>query len=434
MKLKKITITGLKNMNRRICVCFSELNVSVLYGENGCGKTTLLRLINAILSYDDNALLNESVEEIEIIYEGQEGEKRVKIQKEEVRITNDEESADENDENDVFIMYRYNWEKLKESELAKATSMLFGVNRGITNTITISHEYLHSNIVRSRFATIFRNGNELRDFCYYLCKKINMNQSSMRGLNIKDTFDFSAAVLTVDNIEMNVIEYLLIRGYRRAKQVSVMRVQKALFDTLADACNSINTEESDLVQLKELLSKNKDKLINTLNQIETNTLSEKIITILNEEDVSVIVQECEGNPLLTKLIVNMSMELEKEEGLLQAVKKLKEVFDEYIGPQKSIEIDEDYVKIIFNNSDDYHNITDLSSGEKHLLVLLTLFIIEGRERDILMIDEPEISLNIRWQRKLMPLLSELAPNAQILVASHSPSIAKADTKYLVEMR
>lgn len=51
-----------------------------------------------------------------------------------------------------------------------------------------------------------------------------------------------------------------------------------------------------------------------------------------------------------------------------------------------------------------------------------------------MVDEPEISLNMIWQRKLLPLLNELATNAEIIVASHSPSIARANSKYLVELR
>ena len=47
-----------------------------------------------------------------------------------------------------------------------------------------------------------------------------------------------------------------------------------------------------------------------------------------------------------------------------------------------------------------------------------------------------MSLKFRliWQRKLLPLLSELAPNAEIIVASHSPSIAKENSNYLVELR
>jgi len=436
MKLKKIKLYGLKSISEIVEVSFSDLNVSVIYGDNGCGKTTLLRVINAVLQKDDSILLNENVEKVDIVYENNDIEKAVHIKKEEVKtqISEDFDKENGNGEEHYITRTRYNWDEVVNSDFANVSSILFGVNRGITNTVNISAENLYNYISRSRFSNCFRNRDEIREFCHYLSRNINMNQRRRRGVRIKDSIDFSDSVLTIDNVEMNAIEQLLIERYSLAKQVSVMRVQKALFDTLADACNSTKDDNIDLNQLKELLIKNKEKLINTLNQIESNTLSDKIISILSENDIEIIVKECDDNPLLTKLIVNMSMEIEKEEGLLQSVRTLKEVFDDYIGPRKSIEIDEDGVIIKFNGSDEKHTIANLSSGERHLLVLLTVFIIEGRERNILMIDEPEISLNLKWQRKLMPLLSELAPNAQIIVASHSPSIAKADSRYLVELR
>lgn len=433
MKLRSIKITGMKDSNRSLNLVFSELNVSVIYGVNGCGKTTLLRLINAVLLREDNVLLNEGVEKVDIEYESNGKVNNVHIKKEEriIDILTESEQNDERIAKKNHII-GYNWVELKESDLFDTTSILFGVNRGITSSINISVGNLHNMINRSIYSSKFNNSDELTDFCQLLIRRMNIYQRRRRS--IKDKFDFSERVLTIDNVEMNVIEELLINRFRIAKEVSVNRVQKALFDTLADACNSIKEENIELFQLKELLANNKEKLVNTLNQMETNTLSSKIISILSENDIDIIVKECNNNPLLTKLIVNMSTELEKEEELLQSIRKLKEVFDEYIGPEKCIEINEDSVLIKFLGSNNTHNIADLSSGEKHLLVLLTLFIIEGRKRDILMIDEPEISLNLRWQRRLMPLLSELAPNAQIIVASHSPSIAKADSRYLIELR
>lgn len=114
--------------------------------------------------------------------------------------------------------------------------------------------------------------------------------------------------------------------------------------------------------------------------------------------------------------------------------RLTEIFNEYIGPDKYLQISSQEVYVGFRSSDETHKIGSLSSGERHLLVLLTIFVIEGNRRQLFMVDEPEISLNMIWQRKLLPLLNELAPNAEIIVASHSPSIARANSKYLVELR
>jgi predicted ATP-dependent endonuclease of OLD family len=40
----------------------------------------------------------------------------------------------------------------------------------------------------------------------------------------------------------------------------------------------------------------------------------------------------------------------------------------------------------------------------------------------ILIDEPEISVHIDWQRELMAILQSLNPEAQFVAATHSPEI------------
>ncbi|MDO8262426.1 MAG: AAA family ATPase [Gallionella sp.] len=63
----------------------------------------------------------------------------------------------------------------------------------------------------------------------------------------------------------------------------------------------------------------------------------------------------------------------------------------------------------------------LSSGERHLLLLFCNTIQALDKQSIFMIDEPEISLNIKWQRRLLPALRECAGQSpiQYLFATHS---------------
>lgn len=64
----------------------------------------------------------------------------------------------------------------------------------------------------------------------------------------------------------------------------------------------------------------------------------------------------------------------------------------------------------------------LSSGEKQiLLILLRTFLMDGKEAYVLL-DEPENSLDISWQYKLINTLVNLNPNAQYFITTHSPSI------------
>jgi predicted ATPase len=41
---------------------------------------------------------------------------------------------------------------------------------------------------------------------------------------------------------------------------------------------------------------------------------------------------------------------------------------------------------------------------------------------LLLMDEPEISLDIDWQFELINIIRELNPNCQIIISTHSPSI------------
>lgn len=64
----------------------------------------------------------------------------------------------------------------------------------------------------------------------------------------------------------------------------------------------------------------------------------------------------------------------------------------------------------------------LSTGEKQLLViLLTALVMECRP-GVLFMDEPEISLHIEWQQRLVTLIRTLNPNVQIILCTHSPAI------------
>jgi energy-coupling factor transporter ATP-binding protein EcfA2 len=64
----------------------------------------------------------------------------------------------------------------------------------------------------------------------------------------------------------------------------------------------------------------------------------------------------------------------------------------------------------------------LSSGEKQILVILMTVLIQDNKPSILFMDEPEVSLHIDWQRKLIQYIKELNPNVQIILATHSPGI------------
>lgn len=64
----------------------------------------------------------------------------------------------------------------------------------------------------------------------------------------------------------------------------------------------------------------------------------------------------------------------------------------------------------------------LSSGEKQLLVILLTVLVEDQQPYVLFMDEPEVSLHIEWQKRLIELILELNPRVQIILTTHSPAV------------
>lgn len=64
----------------------------------------------------------------------------------------------------------------------------------------------------------------------------------------------------------------------------------------------------------------------------------------------------------------------------------------------------------------------LSSGEKQMLVILLTALIQDKQPGVLFMDEPEVSLHIEWQQKLISLVRELNPHVQIILTTHSPAV------------
>lgn len=66
----------------------------------------------------------------------------------------------------------------------------------------------------------------------------------------------------------------------------------------------------------------------------------------------------------------------------------------------------------------------LSSGEQHLFILFFDLLFRAKTDSLVLIDEPELSLHIHWQRKFLRILKRtIAANpVDLLIATHSPDI------------
>lgn len=68
------------------------------------------------------------------------------------------------------------------------------------------------------------------------------------------------------------------------------------------------------------------------------------------------------------------------------------------------------------------DVRNLSSGEKQILILLT-YLKYNNQKNVFIIDEPELSLHPKWQSEFLDSVEKLMPQeSQLLIATHSPEI------------
>ena len=124
----------------------------------------------------------------------------------------------------------------------------------------------------------------------------------------------------------------------------------------------------------------------------------------------------------TKTMVEYARKLEEErERIFAPLRRYEETVNSFLN-NKSLQVDDSgQLKIESSLSPDLDS-RHLSSGEKQILILLTEALLRVDKPVVYIADEPELSLHVTWQEKLLESLVTLGGKIQVIVATHSPDI------------
>ncbi|WP_379159416.1 AAA family ATPase [Paenibacillus sp. sgz5001063] len=88
------------------------------------------------------------------------------------------------------------------------------------------------------------------------------------------------------------------------------------------------------------------------------------------------------------------------------------------------------------NSKKRMELDKLSSGEKQIVIFFAYLIFEvsSKQKGIYIIDEPELSLHIAWQRNFAKSILNISSNLQLIFATHSPEIVGVFRNKCVSLR
>jgi len=105
--------------------------------------------------------------------------------------------------------------------------------------------------------------------------------------------------------------------------------------------------------------------------------------------------------------------------VMRPQEKLRDLIQGMFAGGKAVTFGEKEIEISVKDKEKI-DLPSLSSGEKHLLLICIQTLMA--ESNSLIIDEPELSMHIDWQHKLVSSLQQLNPAMQLIAATHSPEI------------
>lgn len=224
-------------------------------------------------------------------------------------------------------------------------------------------------------------------------------------------------------LELEENEKAILKKYPLEKNNNIIIEEDILYD-----CIDIKKEVYDFEDIEK--DKYKSKVIYLPTEVNFNSLKSvdrtfrykyKFRNEINENLISDLPSAI-ANKIYVEMIMNEDLPArESKEKVCKEVNSVFESMDldiEFVGLSK----DENTVPIFRNIEGKEFDINGLSSGEKQLFLRALSLKFLNVNNSIILIDEPEISLHPRWQRKIVNVYENIGENNQIIIATHSPHI------------
>lgn len=398
-----------------------------LIGENGTGKTTVINLVAATLLVDFNKLDKIEFESITVFLKASSGNRKPSI-----KVYKSEKN------NLPFFDIQY---EIKPSQ--SETAISFDLDE-------FESERYFRNISRNVLKEHFR-ANHSKNIYSEIEKYIKVNWLSVyrNDDNGLTSIDNKNGLSTIDLKLKNIHDELGRYFAELAKKYSdkVVNFQKDILlsiitpepleKVLTGSSNfNIENEKKALEDIFEVLGVPKDKVqpkiskhfdkFDKANDYMKENKSKNIpishfASILNAWRSHALVVEYE------KL-----QSIKSEIFLMQ--KRFIDLLNYLFEKRKVVRLSEKNELIFLTrNLDRILGITELSSGEKQLLIILGQALLQHLQPTIFIADEPELSLHLKWQEALTKSITSLNPSAQIIFATHSPDIVSEFHENVIRM-
>jgi len=420
--------------------------VNVLHGENGAGKTTLLHILTNLLNskYARFAFLDFDLIEakfdddtnVTIVRENIENDFQIRVYTDNFQVDFSVKEAklvgrslDLLHSTDKVDLRAQEFLDKFENMKAPIPAAYFPAFRTMIEawTSSLSRE---TNTPRKLSDMVYSDIRTAVDARYY--RTMKLGQSSNATKFARDLFgDFVPAINYPSPMD---IEISLEREFEKALYTVARVDQELLSQTFLDTFAVLS---KGTVQVKERPEEILSEIRTLIGKLETfpygtnDTLNNKIYkNLLTQIDVPVIEThhwENIASPILDIYREKLKRRYDTQEKAFEEIKKYLNAVNDFLnGKEISIFANDQAftrpkVGIKFDNGTTTR-LQALSSGERQIITM-TYAASQMSSQKIVLIDEPEISLHIDWQRRLLRKLSEQIQDRQIIVCTHSPVIA-----------
>lgn len=428
MKLLRLQIEKLYGHYNYNNIVFNS-DVTFIYGLNGCGKTTILNITEAIITgqiyklfiYDFRKIILEyapknninSVQEIVIVQENAKilitfRGQSYKIER--IDIIKESRLKDRDFEKMRYYFSRYEF----LSEIKKIFNYVYlPLNR---SSVVYDFEndddiyYYHRNknfFVDDTFDEYNKDLAmvQIEKLIEDSCKKINSEISDIsdkfRNNILKSSLDVNEQYTDSHNLFNEIIS-------QKANINSIRQTKTAYIKILKDL-SLINKDEE--IHFAEFFDSICDDICKYKDQIS-------VTTVLKMNEV-----------LKIKKIVSLAEETEKQKAYIRKpIEKFIETMNDFINTgedEKEIKISPiGHVYFTTKYSENPISIQYLSSGEKQLITFFAnlIFKVKSSTSGIFVVDEPELSLHLFWQKIFVEKTLKINKNIQLIFATHAPEI------------
>lgn len=390
LRVKRIQVEGLFGLYNHDIPLNAAERVTIIHGPNGVGKTVLLKMIAAVFGGHFEELLS------------------VRFKKLEIELSNNENLSIEKREEERGILVRQSYPVL-DVRLGDNHAMgreTFHTDLGDDGDVhTFSHIFWRTPGGESAVRPTW-----LGEFCDQTHGHLIETQRLFRPASDEKV---GRLVPTVHeyarDLQLHITEALA--GYATESQA----LDQSFPQRLLKMRGGTSLTASDIKTLLAALDEQRAHL-------------RKIGLLDNITSAPFEMEELDNlDPVQSNAIALYTEDAKKKLSVLENVANRINLFLNYINGKfrnKSIQISREEGFVVLGHNGVPIEPNALSSGEQHELVQLYDLLFRVKPGTFVLIDEPELSLHLLWQKKYLSELLEIAKTAEfdVIVATHSPFI------------